>query len=147
MFQNAAIWVDELTLRGGVEGSVCSPSSPLWGLVVGAAAWRATCPAIKKGVEGADWENLHYRFVEVNKEVNVRHPSGSSRAKTLFKVSDATDRDDKHYDRSYVTKIERKVRQELRSAHLMSPIFALSEALREVDTWADADSSAGGSRN
>ena len=51
------------------------------------------------------------------------------------------------YDRSYVTKIERKVLQELRSAHLVSPIFDLSEELREVDTWADADSSAGGSRN
>ena len=39
-----------------------------------------------------------------------------------------------YYDQSYATKIERReaVRQELRNAHLKSPTFALSEALRRV---------------
>ena len=46
------------------------------------------------------------------------------------------------------TKLERRkeVRQELWSAHLKSPTFALSEALRREDVWEDAGSSAGGSR-
>ena len=38
------------------------------------------------------------------------------------------------------------VRQELWGAHLKSPTFALSEALRKVEMWEDAGSSAGGSR-
>ena len=46
---------------------------------------------------------------------------------------------------SHATTIERggKFRRALRSAHLKSPTFALSEALRKVETWEDADSSAG----
>ena len=39
-----------------------------------------------------------------------------------------------------------EVCQKLRSAHLRSPFFALSEALRRVDVWEDAGSPAGGSR-
>ena len=35
--------------------------------------------------EREEWENLYYKFVEMNKEVNVRNPSGSSRGKTLWK--------------------------------------------------------------
>ena len=36
-----------------------------------------------------DWETLQYKFVEMNKEVDIRNPSGSSRAKTLWKMRDA----------------------------------------------------------
>ena len=39
--------------------------------------------AIYNGAEGADWENLYYTFVEMSEEVDVRKPSGISRAKTL----------------------------------------------------------------
>ena len=39
-----------------------------------------------------------------------------------------------------------EVRQELRSAHLESPTFALLEALRKVESWEDADSPAGGQK-
>ena len=47
------------------------------------------------------------------------------------------------------TKHERwdEVRHEPRSAHLKRLPFALSEPLRKVDTWEDADSTAGGSRS
>ena len=50
---------------------------------------------------------------------------------------------------SYATKIERweEVRQELWRTHLESPTFALSQALRKVETWEDVDSLAGGSRS
>ena len=50
---------------------------------------RAVCQAIYKDVEGAEWERLYCKFVEMSKEVDVTHPSGSSRAKTLWKVRDA----------------------------------------------------------
>ena len=36
--------------------------------------------------------------MELNKEVNVRDPSGSSRAKTLRKMRDAKERGDTYYD-------------------------------------------------
>ena len=48
--------------------------------------WHATCHAIYTGVEGGEWETFHYKFVEMNKEVNVRNPRGNSRAKTLGKI-------------------------------------------------------------
>ena len=43
-----------------------------------------------------DWhgENLQHKLVEMNKEVHVRNPGGSSRAKTLWKLRDAEDRGD-----------------------------------------------------
>ena len=43
--------------------------------------WHAVCQATYKGVEGAEWENLYFKFLEINKAVNGRHPSGNSRAK------------------------------------------------------------------
>ena len=45
--------------------------------------WRAICEASYKGFEGAEWENLYHKFVEMYKDVNVRYPSGTSRATTL----------------------------------------------------------------
>ena len=80
--------VDELTLRECEEGtqrSVINTSHFGDGRWMGesplvAEDWHAICQAIYTGVEGAEWENLYYKFVEMNKEVNVRHPSGSSRA-------------------------------------------------------------------
>ena len=51
--------------------------------------WHAACPAISKGVEGAEWEKLYCKFVDLNEAVIVRHPSGSSRAQILWKVGEA----------------------------------------------------------
>ena len=45
--------------------------------------WHAMRRAIHRGVEGAGWDNLYFKFVEMNKEVNVRHPSGSGKTKML----------------------------------------------------------------
>ena len=56
--------------------------------------WHAMCPATCKGVEGAQWENLCYKFVEMNNEVNVR------RAKTHWKIRDARERGDAHCDQT-----------------------------------------------
>ena len=47
---------------------------------------------------GQEWENLYFKFAEMNKEVNVRNPSGSSRAKKLGKVRDAKERCDAYED-------------------------------------------------
>ena len=57
------------------------------------------------------------------------------KAKTLRKIRDAKERGDAYYDQTHATKIERReeVRPELGGAHLKSPTFALSEALRRVE--------------
>ena len=98
-----------------------------WGPPLVKEDWHASCQAIYKGVEGAAQENLYCKFVEMNKEVNVRNPRGGSRAKTFEKVSAANDTGDTYYDQSYATIIKRReeVRQELWSAHLKSPTFTL----------------------
>ena len=63
----------------------------------------------------AERENLWYKFIEMNQEVNVRHPGGSSMAKVLGKMRNAKDRDGTRDDQTYATKIDRgeEVQQEL----------------------------------
>ena len=39
-----------------------------WGQQVADEDWHAICQAICRGIEGAEWENLHYKFVEMNNE-------------------------------------------------------------------------------
>ena len=63
----------------------CAPSSTPPN--VGTSRWEP--PLVDWHAVVAEWENLNYLFVEMNKEVNVRNPSGISRAKTLWKVRDA----------------------------------------------------------
>ena len=77
----------------------------------------------------------------------VRNPSGSSKAKTLWKLRDAKDEGYTQDDRAIQveTKLARRdaSRRELWNAHLEIPTCAWSQALRKVETWGDADSSAG----
>ena len=90
--QNAAVQeaVGELTLREGEEGEEGTLRSFIDTADVEASRrgpplvdedWHALCEASYKGVEGAEWENLCCKFVEMNQEVDVRHPSESSVAK------------------------------------------------------------------
>ena len=58
--------------------------------------WHAVFQAIYKGVEGVEWEHSYFQFVEVNKDIKARHPSGSSKAEMLWKMRDAKDRGDTH---------------------------------------------------
>ena len=103
---------DELTLREGEKRTVRS-TPPTWEPPLVDEDWHAICQAIHKGVEGADWENLSYKFVEMEKEVNVCHPSGRSRAVTLWKIRDAKE----GCDVATKNQGSEEVRQELRSAH------------------------------
>ena len=77
--------VSESTFREGEEGTLrsfintaCVGDSRRGPPLVD-EDWHAVCQAIYKGVEGAEWENFYCKFVEMNKEDNVRHPSGSSK--------------------------------------------------------------------
>ena len=55
-----------------------------WGPPLVDEDWHVICQASNKGVKGVEWENLYYMFVEMNKEVKIRHPSGNSTARTLL---------------------------------------------------------------
>ena len=82
-------------------------------------------------VEGAEWENLYHRSVDLNKEVNVRHPSGSSRARTFWKIRDAKVRGDANCGQTseqMIVNLE-AVRQESWNKHLLNPALALAGAL------------------
>ena len=71
---------------------------------------QAICQVIYKGVEGAEWENLYHKFVEMKEgSRNVRHHSRSSRAKTLWKIRDAKERGDEYHDQTSEQKIVNRV--------------------------------------
>ena len=83
--------------------------------------WHAVFQAICRGVEGVEWELSYCKFVEMNKEVKLRHPSGSGMAETLWKTRGPKDRGDTHNVQSYAMKMDR--REEFRQ-ELKSPTFA-----------------------
>ena len=95
------------------------------GAGVGHRSWAKIGTQFVKSSFKAQWDNL-YKFVEMNKRVDVRNPCGSSTAKTLWKMRDAKDSGSR-----IMTKPTR------RKLNVGSPTFALSEALRRMETWED----------
>ena len=77
------------TLRTFIFTAIVVPSR--WWPPLVDEAWHTICQAICNGVEEAQRDNLYYKVVEMSKEVNVRHPRGSHRARTLRKIRDARD--------------------------------------------------------
>ena len=69
----------------------------------GHRSWKRLGTYFVKPFAKASRERKCYKFVEMNEEVNVRNPGGSSRAQTLWKVRDAKDRGGTHYDPSCAT--------------------------------------------
>ena len=88
---------------------------------------------INKGVEEAGWENLCGKFVEMNKEVNVRNPTGSSRA-TLWKMRGAKDRGATCCDQSYATKLS-VGRRSVKSCGMRTSRVRLSPCRRRCGKW------------
>ena len=41
--------------------------------------WHAMCQAMCAGGEGAEWENMHYKYVELHKAVNLEKSRESKR--------------------------------------------------------------------
>ena len=78
VYQNAAVregWTRQrfkkVKLAHRSFNNTASVGASRWGPPLVDEDWHAMCPAICKGVEGAQWENLCYEFVEMNNEVNV----------------------------------------------------------------------------
>ena len=51
--------------------------------------WHGICPAIFKGIDGEERERMHCKYVEIGRAVNIRHPSTSRKAKTLWMIREA----------------------------------------------------------
>ena len=73
--------------------------------------------------------------------VNLRQPSTSRKAKTLWKLREAKANGEEYYDQGGGRQIESRVawRQAMQEKHLQSPVSALEDALRRTE--------AGGSLN
>ena len=112
--------VDASTLQEGEAGAsrsfnnTASVGASRWSPPLVDEDWHAMCPAICKGVEGAQWEKMCYKFVEMNNEENVR------RAKAHWKIRDARERGDAHYDQTSEQHIVNRdaVRQDLWNKHV-----------------------------
>ena len=60
----------------------------------GLRLWTRTrhpiCLAIFKGVEGAEWENMYYKYEELHKELNLKELGVNKKAKALWFMRDTT---------------------------------------------------------
>ena len=134
--------LDELTLRAvevntskalidvnHIEPERCCPP-----LVV--ADWYAFCQALYKGIEGKDWEEMYDSYKEMSKALeSKKKPQEAQKAKALWAVRAAKDRQEEFYDPAREEDISRrsKTRLELWEEHLKDPIVALDEALKCVE--------------
>ena len=62
-----------------------------WGPPLVDADWHAFCPAIYKGIEGKDWEELYEHYKEMSRAAGVRKPSESQTARALWRMRAARD--------------------------------------------------------
>ena len=103
--------------------------------------WHAICQAFYKGIEEEEWD------VDIGKAVNLRQPSTSRKARTLWKVTEATMKGEEYYDQGSARRIESRVavKQAMWEKHLQSPVSVLDEALRRTAAGGErAGSSAAG---
>ena len=70
------------------------------------ASGRRLAPSLPShSTRASEWETLCYKLVEMNKSVNVRHPSGNHMAKTFWKVRAAKERGEAYCDQTCEQKI------------------------------------------
>ena len=100
------------------------------------ADWHAFCQTIYKGTEGKYWEELYYyHFKEMRTAASVKKPNDNQKAKALWKMKTAKDREDDFYDPERKDNIfgRDKTRLELWEEHLKDPIVVLDKALMCVE--------------
>ena len=64
------------------------------------------------------WESLYYKFVDVNKAVNVRSPGGRNKTKNASEDRDVKERGDTCCDQSYATNTLSVWRRSAKSSEL-----------------------------
>ena len=116
----------------------------MWTTASGRNGTQADNPSAKASRE---WEKLHNKYVEIGRAVNIRQPSTSRKAKTLWKAREAKAKGDENYAQDSEQKIESlvAVREALWEKYLQSPALALHELLRRTAVVGDrADASTAG---
>ena len=100
------------------------------------AVWFAFCQALYKGVEGKDWEEMHFPYKETSWAVGVKKLWEAQKAKALWAMNAAKDRKEGFYGPAREEDISRRnrTRLELWEAHLKHPIAALDKALKCVES-------------
>ena len=99
------------------------------------ADWRAFCLAIYKGVEGGEWEELYDYYKEMSRAAGVgRGANQSQKAKALWKMKEAKDREEKSCDpeRKDDTLGRNRTRLELWEEHQKDPIVVRAGGFSHV---------------
>ena len=81
------------------------------------ADWHALCQAIYKGIEGQAREALYYHCTELHQPAGTKKPCDSQKAKTLWAMKAAKDRDGEFFHPAHRKK---------------SPVAALAKALEGI---------------
>ena len=85
---------------------------------------------LKKKRNGKEGEALCDHYRELHQATGTNKPGASQKAKALWTMKAANDRDDEFYDRARKNDIQGRTRNrlELREEHLQSPVAALTKA-------------------
>ena len=92
--------LDELTLRAEEVNTskalinVNHIEPERWGPPLVDADWFAFFQALYKGIEGEDWEDMYDSYKEMSKAVSVRQPQEAQKAKALWALKAAKDREE-----------------------------------------------------
>ena len=98
--------------------------------------WSGTLFAKQlKGIEGSEWEDLYDPYRDMRKAAGSKKSNESQRAKALWAMKAAKDREEDFYDPARKDNIlgRNQTRQELWRAHLKDPIEALDNALKYLE--------------
>ena len=97
------------------------------------------CQAIYKGIEGKEWEAWYYHYRELYQATFTKKPGDSQKAKALWTVKAARDRDDGFYDPARKNDIQGRTRTRvvLREEHRKSLVAVLAKALDCLDAVCD----------
>ena len=107
-----------------------------WSPPVVDADWYAFCQALYRGIKGEDLQEMYDCYKEMRRSVEVRKPQEAQKAKALWAMKAAKDREEEFYDpaREEDTSSRNKTRLELWEEHLKDPIVALDKAIKCVES-------------
>ena len=83
-------------------------------------------------IEESEWEELYFHYREMSKATGAQKPSESQKAKALWAMKAAKDREEEFYDPARKDNIlgRKQTKLELCKEHLEDPIMALDKALK-----------------
>ena len=131
---------DELSLRAAEVGvlrtfiDTADVEDLRWEPPLVDADWHAFCQAIYQGIEGKEWETMYYHCKELHLAVGTKKLGDNRRAKALWAMKAAKDREDTFYDPTHQKDIQERAqtRQRLWEEHLKQIQWLLWQRRRSV---------------